>query len=163
VTIPVLANDSDPNGDPLTVTAVTQGTFGGVVINAGTTVTYTPSAGFAGTDTFQYTVSDGRGLSAQGLVTVVVAPAEVLTVTAAQFKGGEWRVEGTSTANGATITVHSGSISGAVVGTSPVTAGTWRVRLVPNPAVALSPTNNPIVTVESTGGALPVTASVRVR
>src|SRR5579864_1259951 len=44
VNINVLANDSDPDGDPLTVTAVTQPHSGSAVINADGTVTYAPGA-----------------------------------------------------------------------------------------------------------------------
>src|SRR6266545_3248106 len=59
VAIDVLANDTDPDGNPLTITAVTQGTHGTVTIS-GTTMTYTPAATFAGLDSFTYTISDGR-------------------------------------------------------------------------------------------------------
>ena len=48
VTISVLANDSDPNGDPLTVTAVGSAVGGSAAINAGNTVTFSPAAGFSG-------------------------------------------------------------------------------------------------------------------
>ena len=65
MTIPVLANDTDANGDPLSVSAVTNGTKG-TVVNNGTSVTYTPNAGTSGTDTFTYTVADGRGGLATG-------------------------------------------------------------------------------------------------
>ncbi|HKF42609.1 MAG TPA: Ig-like domain-containing protein [Thermoanaerobaculia bacterium] len=76
VTINVLANDSDSDGDPLTVTAVTKPPKGTAVINgssANNTVTYTPVAGFTGTDTFSYTVSDGKGATASAKVTVTVS------------------------------------------------------------------------------------------
>ena len=53
----VRANDSDPDGDPLTITAVTQGSNGSVTTN-GQTVTYTPNKGFTGSDSFTYTISD---------------------------------------------------------------------------------------------------------
>src|SRR5262245_23150674 len=56
--INVLANDSDPDGDPLTVTTVATPDHGAATTN-GTTVTYTPNAGFSGADTFDYTISDG--------------------------------------------------------------------------------------------------------
>jgi hypothetical protein len=70
VTITVLANDSDADGDPLAVSAVTQGTYGRVTTN-GTTVTYSPLGGFASQDSFTYTVSDGRGGTNRGTVTVI--------------------------------------------------------------------------------------------
>lgn len=59
VTVPVLANDTDPDGDPLTVTQVTDPPNGTAVSNADGTVDYTPDPGFLGTDSFDYTVSDG--------------------------------------------------------------------------------------------------------
>jgi subtilisin-like proprotein convertase family protein len=73
VTIDVLANDSDPENDPLDVIAVTQGSDGSVVINPDDTVTYTPTTGgFIGTDTFSYTISDGNGGEDTATVTVTV-------------------------------------------------------------------------------------------
>jgi len=74
VAVAVLANDTDPDGDALSVAAVTQGAGGSVVINSDETVAYTPWAGFSGTDFFTYTASDGRGGTATARVTVVVSP-----------------------------------------------------------------------------------------
>lgn len=71
VTIDVLDNDSDPDGDTLTVDSVTQGSNGSVV-NNGDDVTYTPNSGFSGTDSFTYTISDGHGGSDTATVTVTV-------------------------------------------------------------------------------------------
>ena len=59
VVIDVLRNDSDPEGDPIVISAVTDGDNGEVINNEGNTVTYSPSTGFLGTDTFSYTISDG--------------------------------------------------------------------------------------------------------
>lgn len=81
VTIPVLANDTDPAGaaDPLTVTAVSQGTNGGTVTTDGNTVTYNPgtafqtlAAGETATDTFTYTISDGDGGTSSSTVTITI-------------------------------------------------------------------------------------------
>ncbi|MEM7052912.1 MAG: Ig-like domain-containing protein, partial [Pseudomonadota bacterium] len=71
VFIDVLSNDSDPDGDALTVTSVTQPASGSVV-NGGDFVTYTPAPGFQGEDSFTYTVSDGTE-TATATVTVTVA------------------------------------------------------------------------------------------
>jgi|GEM_PF-2452210 len=70
-TIDVLANDTDADADPLTITAVTQGAHGSVA-NNGTTVSYTPAASFSGTDSFTYTISDGRGGTDTATVNVTV-------------------------------------------------------------------------------------------
>jgi hypothetical protein len=76
--IQVLANDSDPNADPLTVSSVTQAGKGAVSAAAGV-VTYLPFAGACGPDSLGYTVSDGRG----GFTTAVVS-VNVLCATGAE-------------------------------------------------------------------------------
>ncbi|NNJ10270.1 tandem-95 repeat protein, partial [Chloroflexales bacterium ZM16-3] len=74
--IDVLANDSDPEDDTLTVTAVTQGSHGTVAVGAGgANVTYTPDANYIGADSFTYTISDGHGGSATATVRVTVHKA----------------------------------------------------------------------------------------
>ena len=72
VTIAVLANDTDPAGQPLTITSVTQGAHGTVTIT-GTSVTYKPAATFVGTDSFTYTITDGQGAYTTETVIVNVA------------------------------------------------------------------------------------------
>ncbi len=70
----VLANDSDPDGDPLVATLATgpgNGTLAGGAISAGGGFSYTPAAGFLGTDTFTYDVSDGA-MTATATVTITV-------------------------------------------------------------------------------------------
>jgi hypothetical protein len=71
VTINVLGNDSAANGGTLTITAVGKPQFGAATTD-GKSVTYTPSANFTGTDTFSYVVSDGKGGTGAGSVTVAV-------------------------------------------------------------------------------------------
>ncbi|HBL28795.1 MAG TPA: hypothetical protein DD490_18325, partial [Acidobacteria bacterium] len=82
-TVAVLANDSDAEGDPLDVTAVTQGAQGAVTLNGDDTVTYVPNANFSGSDAFTYTVSDGQGGSATAAVTVTVSGVNDPPVAAA--------------------------------------------------------------------------------
>jgi len=72
VIIPVLANDTDPDGDPLTVTSATAA-IGDVVINPDGTLTYTPPEGYLGDVSITYTVSDGRGGEDTAYVTVNVS------------------------------------------------------------------------------------------
>ncbi len=75
VTVRVLANDYDYNGDWLRVTSVGATNDGAVVLNADGTVTFTPDPGFVGTTTFTYTITDGRGGYDTATVTInVCAP-----------------------------------------------------------------------------------------
>jgi hypothetical protein len=78
VTVNVLANDSDPDGDALTVSDyVTASAQSGTVSCAGDGVcTYTPPAGLSGTDTFTYTANDGKGGTDAATVTVTVNPLD---------------------------------------------------------------------------------------
>ncbi len=76
--IPVLANDSDPNGDALRITTVTQPAGGasvGTVTISGSMVKFTPAPGFAGAATFTYTVTDNKGGFATASVTVTITAA----------------------------------------------------------------------------------------
>jgi hypothetical protein len=74
VVITVLANDTDPDNDPLTVTQVNNVQNGSANINADNTVTFTPNPEFFGTGSFNYTISDGRGGTDTALVTIDVSP-----------------------------------------------------------------------------------------
>ncbi|GIF24154.1 putative repeat protein (TIGR01451 family) [Actinoplanes tereljensis] len=80
VTLNVLANDTDPNNDVLTVTAVTTPGNGKAVIGTNNTVTYTPNTGFCGTDTFTYTASDPSGTTSTAVVTITVRNAAPIAV-----------------------------------------------------------------------------------
>jgi hypothetical protein len=92
VAINVLANDIDPDNDPLTIASVTQGTKGHVSIAADRkSLTYDPAGSFIGIDQFLYTVSDGRGGFAFGTVRVSVIKdtfAPVTTTAVAWILGG---------------------------------------------------------------------------
>jgi hypothetical protein len=75
VTISILANDSDPNNDTLTVISKTAPAKGGnATLNPDQTIAYTPpSPDFCGQeDTFEYTISDGNTGEDTALVTIAV-------------------------------------------------------------------------------------------
>ena len=94
VTGSVLANDSDPDGDPLSVTAVdTSATVGDVTDNGDGTFTYDPKRPVSMTspparrrrDSFSYTVSDGQGGTSTASVTITIegrAPGNQLPIAA---------------------------------------------------------------------------------
>jgi len=84
VTVNVLANDSDVDGDPLSIIAVSTPTNGSVVVNADGTVTYTPNPDFNGVDSFTYTITDGKGATATATVKVTV----IETMIAGKVTGG---------------------------------------------------------------------------
>jgi hypothetical protein len=103
VNINVSANDSDPDGDPLTIASVTQATNGKVGINPNNTVTYIPSSGFTGSDTFTYTISDGRGGTASATVGVTInPPLTIVTNSLASGTVNEAYTPQTLTASGGT-------------------------------------------------------------
>jgi len=74
VTIAVLSNDADPDGDALSVASIGPVGAGSVSLNADGTLTYVPRADFTGSDRFIYTITDPLGAVATGSVTVTVAP-----------------------------------------------------------------------------------------
>jgi hypothetical protein len=74
ITIDVLSNDSDADGDPIVISSVTEPVSGTAVENNDGTITYTPDANFNGTDSFTYTIDDGNGGTDTATVTVTVNP-----------------------------------------------------------------------------------------
>ncbi|WP_259567786.1 Ig-like domain-containing protein [Shewanella baltica] len=70
--VDVLANDTDSDGDALTVTQVTS-EFGTAVILANQQLSYTPATDFIGTDVLVYSITDGKGGTASTELTVVVS------------------------------------------------------------------------------------------
>ncbi len=72
----VLSNDSDVDGDGLTVTSLNPvAAHGTVSCSAAGVCTYTPAAGYSGPDSFSYAISDGHGGTASATVQVSVTPA----------------------------------------------------------------------------------------
>ena len=94
----LLANDTDPDNDPLSITAAGQGAHGTTELGADGTITYTPLADFNGTDTFTYTVSDGTH-------------TDTATVTVAVTAVND------DPANGSSQPGAPNSVTGSVVGT----------------------------------------------
>lgn len=99
VTIPVLANDTDPYNLPLALLSVTQPARGGAVM-AGTNVVYTPNDYTYGTDSFGYTAGDGLGPAASATVSVTTHyPNYPSMFTNAMLNAGPvayWRLNETS-------------------------------------------------------------------
>lgn len=60
ITFAPLTNDYDPDGDNLTIVGVEQGSKGDVILNSDNSLTYIPGKPFKDTDSFSYTISDGK-------------------------------------------------------------------------------------------------------
>ena len=144
VDVAVLANDTDVDGDALTLGSFTQPAAGqGAVTQVGPgTLRYAPAAGFTGTATFDYVVSDGNGGVDTGAVSVTVAPRiEILDASVTEGNSGivdavfTVRLTGASpTAVSATLTTSNGTATGgadyeATTGTVTIPAGTLSVTV----------------------------------
>ncbi|AYF89968.1 hypothetical protein D6Z43_23515 [Pseudomonas sp. DY-1] len=165
VTINVLANDADPEANPMTVVNLTQPPTGlGTTNTNGTTVTYAPPASVttAFTTTFNYQARDSIGAtSSAATVTVTVNPAvaaDSLAITQAQVKAGSnnrysWDIQGTtSRPQNNQIRIEVTSTQGtALLGTAtPAANGRWKLSV--NNSSAIVPSASPGVTVRSTFG-----------
>ncbi|WP_263146729.1 Ig-like domain-containing protein [Pseudomonas sp. RIT-PI-AD] len=135
LTLDPLAAASDPDGDPLTVTAASAGN-GSVVINPDGTLTYTPNPDFNGTDTLTYTVSDGAGGTATASVAITINPVnDAPTAT----PGTATTTEGTSTtidvlANVTDVDSPNLTVTGATAGNGTVVVNPdGSVTYTPNP------------------------------
>ena len=73
----ILANDSDPEGDVLTLAILTQPAHGSAAVQPNGLVLYTPQSGFNGTDSFTYSITDTGGEIDSAAVSVTVAPNAV--------------------------------------------------------------------------------------
>ena len=114
----VLLNDSDAEGNVLSVAGSTNGAHGAVSCLPDGTCTYVPVAGYAGADSFTYTVSDGAGGSDTGTVSVTVGPEndapvaddDVLT-TQMDTPAGVNVLAGDLDVDGDTLVIEAGSWS----------------------------------------------------
>jgi len=129
VIVAVRSNDTDPDGDSLTVSAVTQGSNGSVVIDAVTgNPIYTPNAGFTGTDNFTYTINDGNGHTATANVRVevnaIAVPVNQAPVAVA---------DNISVAEGGTVTVLAGGATSVLANDTDADGDALNAILVTGP------------------------------
>ncbi|WP_156497913.1 cadherin-like domain-containing protein, partial [Oleiphilus sp. HI0043] len=122
IIIDVLANDSDIDGDSLSISSASA-SYGSVLINGDGTLNYTPNADFNGLDSISYEVSDGNGSTAASSVFVTVNPENDAPVavfdTAATQEDTSVTIDvlaNDSDIDGDSLSVSSASaVSGAVV------------------------------------------------
>jgi hypothetical protein len=73
----LLANDTDPNGDILSISGVGAASNGTVSFNSqANTITFTPKPGYLGPASFGYSISDGRGGTGSAIVNLTVIDPE---------------------------------------------------------------------------------------
>lgn len=90
IVISPLDNDSDPDGDSLTLLSYTQGNYGSVTNNGDGTLTYQPNPDYNGTDYFEYTITDGGTGRATGSVEITVTPIpdiDLIAIDAEKLEG----------------------------------------------------------------------------
>ncbi len=73
--VAILLTASDPDGDALTLQVATPPVNGSLSGNA-PSLTYTPDAGFSGTDSFTFTADDGLAESPAATIVIAVSPAD---------------------------------------------------------------------------------------
>ena len=112
-TISVLANDTDPDGDSLTIVSIVPPLNGSVIPNlSATNITYTPSTDFAGVDTFQYQISDGHGGSSLLATVTVTVNATGPAATATMTTSGRLQLAAGTTLDLSNVTLQAGSTFG---------------------------------------------------
>ncbi len=74
VTFDPRVNDTDINGDALTITGISSAPSKGSASYTGTSITYTPTVGQTLGDSLGYTISDGHGGTATGTVNITLYP-----------------------------------------------------------------------------------------
>ncbi|MAD89651.1 MAG: hypothetical protein CMK64_08115 [Pseudoalteromonas sp.] len=79
ITIDVLANDTDKDGDELTLVSATA-QHGEAKVNVNGTLTYIPKVGFSGVDVIKYTLKDSKGALSQGEARVTVTAHQSVAI-----------------------------------------------------------------------------------
>ncbi|WP_087684106.1 retention module-containing protein [Agarilytica rhodophyticola] len=145
VNVNALGNDTDVDGDDLSITGASA-TSGSVVIESDGTLTYTPNDGFFGTDTIQYTLSDGNGGESQTTipVSVVYDPGVVTINNSDTVNTNTPSFSGTSANIQGDITL---TVNGVDYSVTPASDGSWNFTI---PAGASLPDGNYQVSVSGT-------------
>ncbi|MCX8477783.1 MAG: putative Ig domain-containing protein, partial [Sphingomonas sp.] len=166
-------------GGPPASVAVTTAPSHGTAIAAGTSITYTPTPGYSGTDSFQYNATNATGTSAQATVSITVAPPTIAlsAIPATVQAGTPYSTSITATLGTApySFSLLSGSLpvgvafsSGGVLSGTPVATGTFNFTVRATDSLGATGTRAytitvtaPTIVLSPPAGALPgATASV---
>ena len=118
----LLGNDTDAEGDALSLVSVASGVGGTAVLNGNGDVVFTPDADFFGDGSFTYTVSDGQGGTDTATATVVVANVNDAPVSAADTAGTSLNLPVTIAASA--LLGNDVDVDGDTLSLQSVTAGT---------------------------------------
>jgi hypothetical protein len=83
-----ITDDYDPNGNSLTATKLTNPANGTITFNSDGTFIYTSNAGFVGTDSFTYRVSDGSTNSNTATISFIVTGSGSMMMAGSSSSGG---------------------------------------------------------------------------
>ena len=157
-TVDPRSNDTDPQGQGVSIVAV--GAAGhGTVVNSGTSITYTPTAGYIGADAFSYTIQNASGLQAASTVNMTVNAPAAPTVGAVALSTSS------NTAGTATL-IPSGVYTSLGVATTPAhgTASIAGTTATYTPTAGYSGADTFTYTATGPGGtSAPATVSVTVQ
>ena len=134
----VLANDSDPDGDPLTAVLVNNPAHGTLVLSANGSFSYTPVADYNGSDSFTYKANDGNADSNVATVNITVTPVNDAPTLGAISDMTINQGAGLQTVNLSGITSGAANESQTLT----VTATSGNTSLIPNPTVTYTRPNS---------------------
>ncbi|MCV0427644.1 MAG: tandem-95 repeat protein, partial [Roseibium sp.] len=136
VTINVIVNDTDIDGDTLSVTAVSAPSHGSVSFSGGQ-ITYTPDADFNGSDQVTYTVSDGNGGTTTSTLDITVQP-----VNDAPIARADTAITDEDTAVTVDVLGNDSDVDGEVLTLTAATDGTNGTVTIVNGKVVYTPNAN---------------------
>jgi hypothetical protein len=110
----VLANDSDPDGDPITAILVSGPAHGSLSLNSDGSFAYTPALGYTGGDSFTYKANDGQADSNVATVSLTVSPVATTTAVVSNIPASVFGQAVTFTATVTRSTPGAGAPTGMV-------------------------------------------------
>jgi len=110
VTIDVVANDTDVDGDARSLASVGSASHGSVSIVSGKAF-YSPASNYNGADSFTYVVSDGHGGQATGNVTITINPINDAPTANSQSASTNSNMPVAITLTGSDVETPSGSLT----------------------------------------------------